>query len=350
MEQQFVIDGVCHPYNFSEENLRGRFERIFNDVLFSFYPPTDRPDTMLTKDEWQHNWQNDEFLESMLLESDMDMVCVHSIPLYGAYHDGLVTIEKGTDLKRRYPERVIWYGTADIMQGQKALQELEYQVTELGAEGIKLYPAQYYQGRTRFWRMDDYGVAFPVFELAMKLGVRNVAIHKALPLGPVSTESMRVDDIGQAAAAFPEINFQIVHAGFMFLDECKMLVCNHPNVYATLETTFFFCMVNPQAFATVLGELLSFGGPEKIIYSSAAMASHPRYLLEAFEEFQMPAGFPIQLTDEVRSLILGGNLVRLHGIDLEERRRELQNDAFSKEKSANCLREPWSTRRREVPA
>ena len=30
---QFVIDGICHPYNFSEENLKGRFGRIFNDML-----------------------------------------------------------------------------------------------------------------------------------------------------------------------------------------------------------------------------------------------------------------------------------------------------------------------------
>ncbi len=30
---QFVMDGICHPYNFSEENLKGRFGRIFNDVL-----------------------------------------------------------------------------------------------------------------------------------------------------------------------------------------------------------------------------------------------------------------------------------------------------------------------------
>ena len=35
---QFVIDGICHPYNFSEENLKGRFGRIFKDVLCAFHP------------------------------------------------------------------------------------------------------------------------------------------------------------------------------------------------------------------------------------------------------------------------------------------------------------------------
>ncbi len=78
---QFVIDGICHPYNFSEENLRGRFGRIFNNVLYAFHPLLTPPEVALSKDEWEHDWQNDEFMETMLLESDTDMVCVHSIPV-----------------------------------------------------------------------------------------------------------------------------------------------------------------------------------------------------------------------------------------------------------------------------
>ncbi len=59
------------------------------------------PETALSKDEWQHDWQNDEFLETMFLESDTDMACVHSTPIFDAYHDRLVSVEKGANLKRR---------------------------------------------------------------------------------------------------------------------------------------------------------------------------------------------------------------------------------------------------------
>jgi hypothetical protein len=48
MAQPFVIDGICHPYNFSEENLRGRFGRIFNDVLYAFHPLLTPPETALS--------------------------------------------------------------------------------------------------------------------------------------------------------------------------------------------------------------------------------------------------------------------------------------------------------------
>ncbi len=348
---QFVIDGICHPYNFSEENLNGRFGRIFNDVLYAFHPLLTPPETALSKEEWQHDWQNDEFMETMLLESETDMVCVHSVPVFDAYYDGLVSVEKGADLKRRYPDRTIWYATADIFTGEQALQSLEHQVTELGAEGIKLYPAQYYRGRTRFWRMDDRVLAFPVFELAMELGIKNIAIHKALPLGPVATEAYRVDDVGYAASEFPDLDFQIVHAGYMFADECKFLLLNFPNVYATLEATFLYCQFDPDTFTKVLGDFLIYGGPDKLIYSSTATVIHPHYLLEAFKNFDLPEGHPAgQLTDEIRAKILAENLARLHGIDIEERKKKLEGDWFAQQRNGNGLREPWSTLREGVTA
>jgi hypothetical protein len=64
---QFVIDGIYHPYNFSEENLKGLFGRIFNDVLDAFHPLLNLPETALSKDEWQHYTQNDKFLGTMFL-------------------------------------------------------------------------------------------------------------------------------------------------------------------------------------------------------------------------------------------------------------------------------------------
>jgi hypothetical protein len=63
----FVIDGICHPYNFSEENFKGLFGRIFNDVPYALHPLLNQPETVPSKDEWQHDWQNDEFLETMFL-------------------------------------------------------------------------------------------------------------------------------------------------------------------------------------------------------------------------------------------------------------------------------------------
>ena len=48
---RFAIDGVCHPYNFSEENLKGRFGRIINNVLYAFHPLSNPSETTLSKGE-----------------------------------------------------------------------------------------------------------------------------------------------------------------------------------------------------------------------------------------------------------------------------------------------------------
>ncbi len=98
---QFVIDGISHPYTFSQEHPNGRFERILNDVLYALHPLLNPPETVLSKEEWQHDWQPDEFLETMLLERDTDVARVQSSPIFDAYHNGLISVVSGADLKRR---------------------------------------------------------------------------------------------------------------------------------------------------------------------------------------------------------------------------------------------------------
>ncbi len=349
MPTPFVIDGGCHPFNLAPENQRGALGKQFTDLLWHFHtlanPPflpsiVNPPATALSREQWERNWQPEEFAETMLLESDTEMLCVHSTPIFHAYEDGLVSVEKCARLKRAYPDRVIWYGTIDVWQGERALESMAEQV-EMGAEGFNLYPADHYRGRTRFWRMDNWTMAFPVFETALDLGIHNIAVHKALPAGPVPPEAMAVDDVAGAAAAFPDINFQIVNAGFMFLEQTKMLLLGHPNVYANLEATFLFCMRAPITFMTVLAEFIAYGGPQKLIYASAGLNPHPRYLLDAFAQWQMFEGYPVPLTDEIRAAILGGNLAGLHNIDIEERRTRLASDDFA-ERKRDGLREPWS--------
>jgi hypothetical protein len=346
MNRPFIIDGVCHPYNFAQGNLNGRFGQIFNDVMHSFHPLVNPAGKAMTRSEWEHDWQPQEFIETMLLESWTDLCTVHSTPIYDAYHDGLVSNEKGAWLKQRFPDRVIWYTCVDLFDDRaKVLRTLEENL-EKGADGIKLYPSRYVDGFTESWRMDSRETAFPVFELAAKRGIRNIAVHKALPIGPISSEGMLVDDISAAANCFTELNFQIVHAGFMFLEETCMLLRNHPNIYATMEASMLFTILDPAHQVRLFSEFFAAGGFEKVIYASAAVNPHPQVVIDALLDFQMPEQSPFQLNEQARGLIMGGNLARLHGIDTDERRRLLSGDEFERQRSTAGLLEPWTSVRK----
>ncbi|WP_394729370.1 amidohydrolase family protein [Altererythrobacter sp. GH1-8] len=338
----FTIDGVCHPYNFHPDNLVGRFGPAFADVLFGYHPNVNPPGVAMNREEWSRDWQPEEFMDVMFLESELDMACMHSLPIYDAFRDGGSAAEKGAYLKKNYPDRILWYAGVDMFEGAKAVDEAKRYLDQ-GADGLKFYPARYVDGRTEAWRMDDEGLVYPVLEAARNAGVTNVAIHKVLPIGPINANGMNVDDLGAAANAFPDIAFQIVHAGFMFVDETKMLLGNFPNIYATLEASALLAMLNPPMMDRIMDEFLLFGGPERIIFSSAAVNPHPQVVLEALAKYDLPETSPIRLGDDVRALFMGGNLARLHGIDTDARKAKLADDRFSQERSVNGLRPGFSS-------
>lgn len=339
MSNRFIVDGVCHPYNFTPENQRGRFGKLFTDVMYSYYPLVNPPEIAFSREKWEREWGTEEFIDTMLLESETDVCVVHTLPIYDAYVDGLTSTEKGVTLKAAYPDRVLLYVGIDMFADPEQLLVEVQAAIDAGADGLKIYPSRYMEGRTETWPVERL---FPALQLARDAGIRNIGWHKVLPIGPISTEGMGVDDVSEAANTFPDLNFQVIHAGFMFVDETTFLIANHPNVYVTMEASALFAILNPPQLQSILGSFLGFGGPEKVIYASAAVNPHPQTVIDALDAFEMPPGSPLQLTDEIRSLFMGGNLARLHGIDVEARRATLAEDRFSRYQREHGRRPAWS--------
>src|ERR1700750_1580052 len=147
----------------------------------------------------------------LFLESSTDLAVNHVLPIF-AFKDGLCSLDKAVEANERWPDRFITYCGIDPMQGEGAMEEMERQVQTLDPVGLKLYPNSWaIEGDIRGWKMDDPEIAFPFFARAQELGLKVVAIHKAVPLGPVPMEHYKVDDIDRAAIAFPGLNFEIVH-------------------------------------------------------------------------------------------------------------------------------------------
>jgi predicted TIM-barrel fold metal-dependent hydrolase len=325
-----VFDGVAHVFNFDKKNALGPAGEMFINHLYAFHQVlTPEGQTVLGPEEYLRQWTVDEIDEMVYEHSTTDMLCAMPLPLTDLFRDGLSPWEECAELASRRPDRTVFWGSVNPLEGRRALDLMERQVGEFGARAFKFYNVRYDYGQPFPWRMDDPRIAFPVFEKAQELGVNLVGVHKGVPLGPQPIEATQTWDMDGAAANFPDINFVIFHVGLPFIDEVCWQLIRHPNLYASIAATINFIVRAPRQFAEVLGKLLWWCGEDKIIYGSEAPIWQPQWALDAFWNFSLPQdlvegyGYP-QLTEQAKRKILGENLLRLHGMDVEATRAKLR--------------------------
>lgn len=246
----FIFDCVCHVFNFDKKNALGRPGEMFIEHLYAFHayltPPEER---LLSDKEFMRKWETDEIYEMVFKESDTDMIISQPLPLTDLFHDGLSAWERCAEMAREYPERAVFWGSINPLEGKKALDLMELQVKEYGAKAFKLYNVRYDYGQPFPWRMDDPRIAYPVFEKALELGVTTIGVHKGVPLGPQPIEHTQAWDMDGAVANYPNINFVIFHVGLPFIDEICWQLVRYPNLYASIAATVNFIGRAPRAFA-----------------------------------------------------------------------------------------------------
>jgi uncharacterized protein len=343
-----VVDGVVHAYNLTEENLVGEATQRFRDGVYHHHELFSAGgEYLLRREQFLADFAAESLLEAVFAESQVDLAVYHAVPLFDFFKDGVSALHKGLEMKRKHPDRVLVYGTVNALDRRFAVEQARQQIVEQGVDGIKLYPATFYDGATAGWRMDDPAIAFPLFDAMLELGVRNVAIHKAMPLGPLQTSPFHVDDLAGAAANYPEMNFQIVHGGFAFIEETSILLHRFPNISVNLEATAAFVANRPRQFAAALGEFLYWGSAEQVIFATGCNLAHPKPLVDAFWDFEMPEvlrdefGYP-EVTPEMKAKMLGGNLAALHDIDPATRIAAIEGDEYGRIQRAGDFAEPWS--------
>ena len=57
-------------------------------------------------------------------------------------------------------------------------------------------------------------MTYPFWERTRKLGIKNICIHKGLPLGLFNEEHCHPKDVEKAAKDFPDLNFIIYHSAW----------------------------------------------------------------------------------------------------------------------------------------
>jgi len=360
---EFVIDATVHGFDLSPENRADRCSaeeyagfQGFMYQLAHVGMESREPGFLLDQDEFLPRVSAEALAEALFLESDVDVVFYHHVPIAGFFKNGVSRLDTGIELRKLAPDRVHLYGGVDTFKedrGEVFAQIEEY--AELGVAGLKFYPSNGIvdPNARRLVTMlyDDPERAWPYFEKARQLGIRHLAFHKAFPVGP-SVEAVRPGDLLSAAVAFPELTFEIVHAGWAFLEETALEMMVHPNIYANLEISGSLILHQPRRFAVMIGELLAHLGGERILFASGSAATHVDPLVRAFWDFEMPEdlrdgyGYP-DVTADIKRGILGLNMARLHGLDVDKMRQVVTGDEWGAQR-AEGKREPWGRRRSDA--
>jgi uncharacterized protein len=355
---KFIVDATVHPFDYGVDNWGNGYKQILGGYhhhrLYNKVVESERPEYLLRQEEFISDFDGDAMAHALFAESWVDFAIIHALPNLG-FTKGVVTdLERMVKLREKLPERFQLYGWVTTLDLDEAIKSLEWQVREVGIQGLKCFPSLVYKGKSTGWRMDGPEFAVPLFEAARDLGIKNIAIHKALPMfGPSPMSFFKVDDLDAVLPSFPDINFFMIHAGMTFLEETRVMLHRFPNFHANLETTFANVVERPRLFAETLGEMLYHGTPEQIVFASGCNLLHPQPALEAFERFQMPQdlidgrGYP-EVTDEIKAKILGLNIARTHGIEPAKVMEAIKGDEFEQAKAAaGGLAEPWSALRQD---
>jgi predicted TIM-barrel fold metal-dependent hydrolase len=351
----FVINPVTHAYNLTQDNMQNSYGEAVRELLIALHQTWQPDGVSVTAEEFSTDWSVDTMARTLFLETDIDIAATHTLRLDSYFKDGLCSRAKTVEALTKYPDRFVGYVGVDPTAGvDTCLRDMDEQLDELPqAVGLKLYPAQV--APDRHWRMDDPAVAFPLFAHAQERGIKTVAIHKAAPLGPVPMNPYRVDDVDGAAGAFPDLSFEIIHAGLSFVDETAWAIARYPNLYANLEVTSSLVIKAPKLFEQVMAQFLLYGGPQKIIFSDGCMFAHSQPIIEGIMNFQFSdetcEGMGLaKLTKEDKALILGGNYARIVGLDIEAAGAKIADDEFARERRESGLQAPYSNWRTELAA
>ena len=344
-----VINAVAHAYNLNQDNARGPVGGMVRDGFYGIHAHFNPDGWRLPPEVFQTDQSAELLARTHFLESDVDLLAYHTLRLDSLFADGLCSAAKNEELARRWPHRVVSYVGVDPTLGTDAcLRELDEQLERLpGAVGLKMYPDQVEPYRT--FRMDDESLMEPIYQRCQDAGLTVVAVHKALPNGPVPLAPYRIDDVEAAAMTHPGLSFEIVHSGMAFVEETAYALARFPNVYANLEITTMLLSKAPRLFAEALATFLYWGGPSKIFYSDGALFTHPQLCLPSFWDLQLPEDLleryhlP-QLTREDKALMLSGNYARVVGLDLDDLRRRWADDEFGRARAERdgALDAPWT--------
>jgi predicted TIM-barrel fold metal-dependent hydrolase len=258
--------------------------------------------------------------------------------------------------------RVLSHGLLRPNLGPREFDEMERQVKELKIDAWKMYTGA--ELGEKAWFMDDEKVAYPFWERTKKLGIKNLCVHKGLPLGAFNEKACTPFDLEKAAKDWPDLNFIVYHSGFRgfgwigvgtgervtdakkgdpqeipWISDILRILKRNPqikNIYFELGSTFAMTSAaDPNMCLHMLGQMIQTAGSDHILWGTDSIWNgSPQSQIERMRRLTMKEElidkyhYP-ELTAEIKNQILGLNAAKVLGVDVQAELKKIKTDKLT---------------------
>lgn len=320
----------------------------------------------------------DFYVKELFMDSDTVMTCISGAPT-PTHEENFLPPQKMVGTRNLVNQlsksrRMVSHGLLiPNWERNKAIEDMEWQAKQLKIDAWKMYTGAA-MGETQGWWLDDEKLAYPFFEKTRQMKIKNLCIHKGLPLGFFTESYCHPKDVEKAAKDWPDLNFIIYHSALHLgplmsregrekaeknpqwipwcsdLFEIKKRNPKLTNIYLELGSTFAQLHRNPRMITHFFGQALPLFGSDHILWGTDCLWSgSPQPVITSLRTFKMDPeisaryDYP-ELTDKDKDLIFGLNAARLYNIDPKARRQALKHDHVAELKQEYQLRpQPSST-------
>jgi hypothetical protein len=302
------------------------------------------------------------FIKELFMDSDTLMAIISGVPTAEWREnilppDKMVRTRDAINRMAGGTERMLSHGILRPNMGQSEFEEMERQVKVLKINSWKMYTGSLIGDGP--WWLDDEKKSYPFWERSRKMGIKNLCIHKGLPLGLFNEEHCHPKDVEKVAKDFPDLNFIIYHSGWhptatsrrletnandpQYIPWCSELIeivkrNNLKNVYFELGSTWngTSSFGRGEVAMHLLGQILNLpDGEERIIWGTDSIwGGSPQSQIERLRRFQIrdeiaeKYGYK-KLTPEIKAKIFGLNAARLYNIDVKAKRKAIETDKIA---------------------
>ncbi|MEO6702300.1 MAG: amidohydrolase family protein [Jatrophihabitantaceae bacterium] len=312
-ENYFIVDAHIALWDGREQNCKNVHGKQFIDCFYDYHKNLSPEDAVWSYDEYTY-YGGQRLLKDLFTDGYVDHAIFQPAALGDFYHSGFGQTEEAFALAQANPDKLTYNHNFDPRNGEGGLDQLRADAERFGLKGVKLYTAEWH-GESRGYKLTDPW-AYRYLEVCRELGIKNIHVHKGPTIRPLDRDAFDVADVDAVATDFTDLNFIVEHCGLPRLEDFCWIATQESNVYAGLAVAMPFIHTRPRYFAQIIGELLYWLGEDKIQFSSDYAIWTPKWLIEKFVDFQIPADMTeySALTTEAKKKILGLNAAAMYDI------------------------------------